>query len=229
MKKIILFAATLILAIHSSSAQGFVNLNFENANLSNDAPPFGFLPWSEAVPGWNHGDGASTDTVYHGNVHVGISPWYLLVDGQSTIDDWLGFTSLDGRFAIAMKNGNASSLDPQSPWVNSFLSQNGMIPIGTQSLTLFASGSLGIQWNGNSLDVVALGGNLYGADVSALAGTTGELKVVNLGTDQLDILTIDNIQFSSSVVPEPTTIAMIACGAFVFVAVRRNGRKATPF
>ena len=146
------------------------------------------------------------------------SPWYLLVDSG-------GNQPLEGQFSIAMKNGN-SGQDLQSPWISSYLSQTALMPVGTHSLTLLATGNLAIYWNGAPLSVVALGGNFYGADVSALAGTVGELRFTNLGLTHGELLTIDDIRFRNTVVPEPASITLLAIAITATVLARKSKRQA---
>src|SRR5262245_26985606 len=46
-------------------AQSFVNLDFEEARLESIPPPSMVVPWEDAIPGWGHSDGDSTEFVYY--------------------------------------------------------------------------------------------------------------------------------------------------------------------
>jgi hypothetical protein len=208
--------ATIALTGRNGYSQGaFVNLNFESANVGGYAQNSSTVPITKALPGW--GAPNSTDT----NVLV----WY---DALSA-----------GGFMIAVNDSNLQGTSPlqgnYSAWLfgganaPATISQTGLVPIGTKSL------QVDIQSFGYPF-VVSLGGQtlsmdplqtfpnytLYGADISSLAGQTEQLSFtspVPTGVPP-DFLEIDNIQFSTSPIPEPGTCALILCGAAVFGASR---------
>ncbi len=79
-----------------------------------------------------------------------------------------------------------------------------------------------VSFNGQTLSLTVLGStpnyNIYGADISAFAGQTGQL-LFTAAPQTIDI--IDNIQFSNLAVPEPTTLALTALGG-AFLCLRRR-------
>ena len=96
--------------------------------------------------------------------------------------------------------------------MNAYLSQTGMLPTDARSLTLLATGPLGISVNGTALPLISMGGNAYAADISAFAGTTAELKFINTSMQFQTVLTIDNIALSASPVPEPSAWLLLGLG-----------------
>jgi hypothetical protein len=100
------------------------------------------------------------------------------------------------------------------------LAQTGMIPLGTHSVTFWGNiGGLQITFAGQSLAFTQTGStpnyNIYAADVSAFAGQTGQL-LFSL-PPYVNSASLDNIQLSPSQVPEPTTFALPALGALLFL------------
>ncbi len=191
------FAAILASAavFSSAQAQSFTNLDFEAANTASAVPPFGSLAWSAAAPGWQHGPGVDTEPVYYGLTHVGITQWYLLAGPGSSI------AALAGDYSMSFASGYASYL-PGAQWVNAYLAQTGVVPLGTRSLTLLATGPLDLQINGSSVVLVPTGAGSFAADVSAYAGATIEVRLVNASAQAQTPVTVDNIAFSTSPVPE---------------------------
>jgi hypothetical protein len=82
----------------------------------------------------------------------------------------------------------------------------------------------------NPLSFFDLGGNdryhIYGADISAYAGQTGELRFTGVpaGPNSSGSAFIDNIEFSPIAIPEPTTLSVLLGG---LVRWPRNSRPQT--
>ena len=103
------------------------------------------------------------------------------------------------------------------------IGQTGLIPIGTKSLTFLGNNNdnLQVTFNGQPIDYLVTGGignyKICSADISAYAGQTGQLLfTAPLNTSAL----LDNIQFSSTPVPEPGGLALTALGT-VLLGCRR--------
>ncbi|MEO0795314.1 MAG: hypothetical protein AAFX93_09140 [Verrucomicrobiota bacterium] len=217
----------MLLSISAANLSGtFVNLGFESANLSNpiiDDPSFQTHDWSNAAPGWGHNTGTDADVVYYINSHLGDSQRYLIFD--ATNNAFTGMDPLAGNFSLLIGSGN----DYTGPDLNgnligyehAFISQTGMIPAQANSIQLQAIGDLAVFVDGNTIPMINLGGNLWGVDVSGFAGQTSELVIMEDGAvDSLGTLVVDDIAFSTTVVPEPMTIGYVAVTGFLVFALK---------
>ena len=195
-----IFLAVAIFVGTKSFGQGFVNLDFEMANVSSSLPN-NEINATNAFPGW---DVLSLWT-YHNDESIGGS-------SISIIDTNAHFTplSIQGNY-YALLTGNKV----QGLGITVLLGQTGQIPIGTQMLTFWGDiGYMQITFDGHLLafNTLSNGPNyhVYSADVSAYAGQVGELlfrvpsTIPGGGGGYLD-----NLQFSPAAVPEPGTLALV--------------------
>ncbi len=193
--------ALITLLSWEGKSQGFVNFDFESANLTGH--PTGSVPAANAFPGWT------------------VTAPYITYDAPSlsgasiSINDTGGYPPgpIQGNYWAFLATG----LVPQTD-VTISLSQTGTIPLGMQSMTFWGNiGGLQISFSGQSLAFSQTGStanyNIYSADVSALAGQSGQL-LFSLPAFTSNA-TLDNIQFSTSAVPEPTTLALTALGGLL--------------
>ena len=204
-------------------AQGFVNLNFESANVSGYSPDSRDVPTTSALPGW---------TAYYSNASgTGVTSqvWY---DGISL-----------GGYMISIIDSNAPSFGPISGRYSAFLfgtvqisssiTQTGLVPAGTESLLFdgYVSGApftvtLGDQTIAMAPLQTFSNYTLYGGNIpSALDGQSEALTFTEppaVGV-QPSMFELDNIQFSNSSVPEPSALGLSAlCG--IFIACRRYNK-----
>ena len=121
------------------------------------------------------------------------------------------------------------------PSSNSFysatISQTGIVPTGTESLQV-QIGNYGdpfiVSLGGQSINMVPLATfahyTLYGGDVSSFGGHLETLSFTAppAAVTQPSFLEVDNIQFLTTPVPEPGTLALVAMGA-VLLGLLRNG------
>jgi hypothetical protein len=225
--------AILLLAICQNGwAQGFVNLDFENAHFIVD--PSGNLPpnsvyASNAIPGWTAYVGGVPQTDIFSNLPSAGSAWVSLL---GTNPPSPGIFSMEpafqGRWSIFLQgfSGNTNGFTGGAPVVAS-IGQTGQIPASAESLLFWGNLSLSygnifdVSFNGQDLSLVtisnALNYTVYGADVSRFAGQTGQL-LFSAGNNTYAEL--DNIQFSSVSITEPSAFALAALGA-LFVGFRR--------
>src|SRR6266436_61507 len=105
------------------------------------------------------------------------------------------------------------------------MDQIGLIPAGSKPLRLEALGgpaALVVSVGGHALplSVISASGSIFvlGADISAYAGQTAELKfdaLAPLGPVFPSNWEIDSIQFSTSTIPEPSTFALVGLGSLL--------------
>jgi hypothetical protein len=221
--------ASIVLAslvAFSSSAQDFVNLNFENAIVPSRHPQpgeFVFLQWNTAAPGWSHSDGGDTSIIYYGSEHLGLSQYYILVDQYSPF--YAPGGQLAGRYSLAFASGIQQGSVPGSPWVNAYLAQTGLIPEGMNSLTLLATGPFQVYVDGVPISMTPTAENHgFIGDISQYAGTVAEIKIVNTALTVHTPTVLDNVSFSPVPVPEPTAIAIVALGVALLGGTRRIPR-----
>jgi hypothetical protein len=216
------------------SAQTFVNLDFEQAKLESIPPPSVLLPWEEAVPGWGHSDGDSTEFVYYLTEHLGFSQVYTLLDTANS-----PFGAASGSWAVQMRSGTLREHEPRGPFIAAFLSQTGRVPTGAQELSILSSSFMfSVTLDGTSIplrpvgvdpssptyleDLQSYSGEWIG-DVSAFAGHVVELKVQNTNPDGQARLAVDEVTFLP--VPEPSTTALMALGLVTLLVPRVRGKR----
>ena len=218
---IILVGGVFALA-QGGQAQGFVNLDFESADVSGYPPRSMDVPIASALPGWSG---------FYGNIPVG-QVWY---DGVS-----LGGTAI----SVVDNNVGVPSFGPidgvYSAWLfGSYLapatiSQTGLVPTGTKSLQVDIQSEgtpFQVSLGGQSLSMVPLQTfptfTLYGADISSFGGLTENLAFTSpVGSGfpgvPLNFLEVDDIVFSPNAIPEPASWVLLVCGAGVFALSRRK-------
>jgi hypothetical protein len=94
-----------------------------------------------------------------------------------------------------------------------------LVPADAQSISvLVPSGQNGaytaatvVTLNGVNIPLVAIAGDRITGNISAFAGTVSELTISTINAGAW--LYFDDIQFSSSAVPEPSTLALLGYGA----------------
>ncbi len=233
--KPIRFCLATILASVSAQAQGtFQNLNFESASVAASGAELypNFVPISSALPGWTAYLGAAQVTQVGYNAPANSTASITLIgptwNGSDTSTFGVGI--IGGNYSLDLQTGaNSQGL------INVSVAQNGTVPASAESLQFEASETtpLTVTFNGNLLSPVVLSSgvsadgvpyNLYGASISAWAGQTG---VMEFTADQVDenYVVLDDITFSTQVVPEPSPLALTGIGALVFALYRRFAPK----
>jgi hypothetical protein len=207
----LLLAAAVTMSAAQTFGQGslqFENLDFEAANIQQSQTP-GQVSSLDALPGWSVYLGANQQTlVGYNSVALG-STWVTL---QGTNAPFGIYNSIEGNFSLLLQGGGTAPC--------AAIAQTGLVPANAQSLNFQA------QAGGGTL-VVSVGGQIvpffataagpnyswYGADVSAFAGQTVELRFSAL--QGLNDWNLDTIRFSPVPIPEPGTLALFAIGALL--------------
>ena len=212
MKSIIIKIAivTTILASSEAHSQGFVNLDFEDATIVPVNPQFPqYVYANTAIPGWAaYLGGTSQGGIYYDTVSAGGAGIFLEDSNNNSPKPIQGLYSM--YFVGDYNPGSTSGLTSE-------IAQTGVVPATAQSLIFWGNLSgVDLLLNGQSIPYAVIGnGNnysIYQADISGYAGQTAMLEflaLVNGGG------LLDNIQFSSTSVPEPSEFALGALGAIL--------------
>jgi hypothetical protein len=204
----------------STSAQGtFQNLNFE------DATP-GLVPGNvsaaSALPDWSvYYGGVQQTSITYDAPGLGSTEATLIGPGVPAVASFI----IDGNYSLLLQGGGTASA--------ASISQSGTIPSGAESLLFKAQpgeGTLDVLLGNQVVPFTAVGTGanytLYAANVSAWSGDTESLTFSALqdlaGPNNW---TIDDISFSTSVVPEPGPLALTAIGGLLFALYRRFAPK----
>jgi hypothetical protein len=195
----------------------FQNLDFEQSTILSSHPSgYGFDTGIATVPGW---------TAYNDGVSSNYSGGMTLIYNDRPIDspgiclegaDYPGERAIQGNYSVFLMSG--SYLYPGWP-EGVQIRQSGRIPPTARSLTYWGDsyGALRITFSGQVLLFSVMSSapsyTVYGADVSAYAGQTGELLFNAYWPYGGGML--DNIQFSNQRVPEPSVCSLSALGALL--------------
>ena len=199
----ILFA--LIVLCRSGQAQSFVNLDFESSIPTNVTIENGIEFGYAIVPGWTAFLGGSPQTFFSYN--------FQSSNGEAELVGTTNVPSIQGNYFI-MLNGSSLFFSGQN---TAGIGQTGTIPLTAQSLSFWGDvGVNDVSFDGQTLSLTMIGStanyNIYKANISAFAGQAGQfLFAVDPGGQDM----IDNIQFSSSPVPEPSSLALTALGGLL--------------
>lgn len=214
----ILVVLLLFIGRQAGFSQSFINLNFESAKIisATDSPyyPYG-IATSNAVPGWTVliGGVQQSEIVYNDPALGGTSVNLWATNGEQ----------IAGNYSVLLQGGGSASA--------ASISQTGLVPVGTQSLLFEAQsgpGTLEVTLGGQDISFSAISDELnytiYGGNIpSDMAGQSEQLMfsaLEGVDTDGHNDWNIDDIQFSTSPVPEPGALALSALGG-LFLAWRR--------
>ena len=198
--------------VSSGLSQSFVNLNFEQSKIVSSNPSgYGFNNGTANVPGW---------TEYQGWEEANYAGGTTLIYNSQTLDEpcvvlwdtnyWQ--PAIQGRFSLFLYGGDVSYYTNGAS-----VGQTGQIPLTAKSITYWGN-RLQVTFNGQMLLLYAISNaanyTIYGADISAYSGQTGEL----LFTAPLRISgMLDNIQFSSTPLPELNGLIYITNAASITI------------
>ena len=215
-KKLFLLVAFWVVTPGVKAQGNFINLGFESADLV-PVPQGQFgdrVPTSQALPGWSAYVGPlQLNSVLHNNFTVG--GVNISIFGPN----WANRSIIEGQYTVLLQAGTMNE--------SASVSQNGLIPIGSRTLQFKAAGlsdafttDFSVSFTGQPLSFIPLstGPNytLYGADISAFSGQTGDLRFTALGSSSHpNNLLLDSISFSTISVPEPSALGLFALGGLL--------------
>ena len=234
MKSQIALVTLLTTGMWSSFSQDFVNLDFNSAQLSAYGTGPAYVPASNAIPGW---------TGYLGTDQQGTMLYNSLSSGDGNLSivgtnqpSFVYAAPIPGNnYTVVLQPGpdrNSSSLES----VNASIVQTGLIPANAQSILFTALDFQALQVTiaGQVIPIIEIGSidggyPRCGGNISAFAGQVAELAFTDLtdGTELSDSeAELAGISFSSSPIPEPGTLGLLASGGlFIGWRWRRSFRK----
>ncbi|PWU15817.1 MAG: hypothetical protein C5B50_14655 [Verrucomicrobia bacterium] len=206
------FIAINLLALSTvmnSDGQGFINLDFERGVTS-----------SNTIPGWTAYVNGSPTTVLSNNIALNGGAVCLLGTNG-------GFQQIQGAWFAYLQGQTVGFPNTAS------IGQTGMVPITAESLIFWGSVGAGdVTFNGQTLPLVVLGTapnyKIYGANISGFAGGVGQLLFTSYSSQvggQWD--SVDNIQFSTQFIPEPSAVALLSVGVLSFGLIRTRLQNGT--
>ncbi len=220
MKTRLISLIVLSTSIRVSFSQGtFQNLDFEAANVAGTQIN-SLVPTASAFPGWQ---------TFEGTTEISS----VVYDGISTGAFEISIVDTKGGLPI---QGNYSAYLFSSLGTTTTLSQTGLVPAGTESIQMDAYEALGsftVTLAGQTVNLVPLqtfpNFTLYGGNISAWSGDNAALSITeNLPTNPgiyPDELELDNITFSTQVIPEPAPVVLTGIGGLLFALYRRFAPK----
>jgi hypothetical protein len=208
--------ALFIVLCQKVHAQGFVNLNFEEATIVPDtSSPYPNAVYAgDAIPGWiATGFIGPTDILYNSASLGDPSVSILGINGTPP--------ALDGAFSIYLYGGGG-------PSTGASISQTAIVPSSTESLLFEAqqsgTGTLQVSLGGQNISFFALstGANytLYGGNVSLAFANQSEQLTFSALAGNNNFWNIDDIQFLPTAVPEPSVLGLSVLGSLL-LALRR--------
>jgi len=211
-------------------AQPFQNLDFEDATLVPiPGDPYNRVDFSLALPGWSGFSGTNQlNAALYDNI-------FLDSTGIGIMDSNFAFLGgvIQGNYTVFLEAGD--QLGGGTVPASASLSQTGLVPTGTKSLSFLAAtaGVFTVSLGGVTLNLVSspVAGqsySLFQADISAFAGQTNALTFTLFPDDPRQnntALALDDIQFSTTQVPEPSSLSLLVAGVlglFFWQQIRRK-------
>ena len=201
--------------VATSIADEFQNLDFDLAFQSTPVPRASTLVADSAgLPWWTNNDVyagyVAYDTMSLGSVAVSIHDGLHIASGD--------FYPLEGRYSVMLQNG-AHDVGQSG---TAFIAQTGDIPDWAESISFLGEAAYGaptLLLNGSVIPTTVVDQwpdrnatgpvEVFAADIRAFTGKQNvELRFQSTGMN-----TLDDIEFSPDVVPEPCTLALLVIGA----------------
>ncbi len=212
-----------VVAISAIGQDTFQNLDFESAQviIATNIGPNQFITAANALPGWSPWSAIPGTNFFSGMNQLSLIEYnggFLnsFVRGGTTPVDLFGSNPsvISGNFSVLVSAYGS-------------ISQTALVPANALSLRFDATSPSLVSLDGQSLSLIAiaLGTNssggyrstytVYAADISAFAGQVETLTFSGGGI-------LDDIQFSSSPIPEssPSWLLFLGSGIFMFLRTR---------
>lgn len=192
-------------------AQGtFQNLDFESGvfiPIPDD--PYGRVEFSPAMPGWTGYAGTNQiEWILYDNMFLSTAGIAIWGPGNPNGD------FMQGHYHVLLQRGD-NPFGATGDIVSSSIAQTAQVPATAQSIlfdTRASFASIALLFGGQPIPSSLLGQSdgiyFWGADISARAGQTGELRFLGNGF-------LDNIRFSAEPIPEPSTLGFFAFGTLL--------------
>ena len=209
-----LIAATLLVLGDAACAQGFMNLDFEQATIA-PTPVGGFTypaDPAQCFPGWTVGVG---DAVMYNEYSLG-APAVCLMGPE--FPNRVHYAPLEGSYSVLLMDYGGGPT----------LSQVGLIPSWARSINFLVGPGQSdavVSLNGVNISLVPIAGERLAGDVSTFGGQVAQLTFSAVGTLNGfgNWFYCDDIQFSLSSVPEPSARGFLSvCILSLWLARRPN-------
>ena len=223
--KSVIFTFLILAGEQHVSAQSFLNLDFESANIPSSTEASSLILLSQGLPGWTGSFISSTATnqtiqaVYDGISMAGVG--FAVVDTNVLY----GFNTIRGNYSAFLFGGYGNGGSVYAAQI----SQSGLVPSGTKSIQFEAMTNYSLPFNvtlgGQAIDMAALevfsNYTLYGGNIpSSFAGQVETLSITEsappYGLPGASIFELDDIVFSQSSIPEPSEFVLGALGVLLF-------------
>ena len=227
----ILFVLMLLFGAISTHGQSdFQNLDFELANLPTLPPGQlgGSVLTVDGMPGW---------TTFVGVVQVTSilhNQEYLDTASVSVLGPNYAYGPiLEGQYTGFLQAGYDPFSTSLSDRASASISQTGTVPLGTESIHITTGANttgLQITFAGFLIPLVVIEStpnySIFAGDFSSVAGSSGELQLTALPVafyNGFNRIYLDDIQFSSIPIPEPSTPSLFVLGVLLLVGCRLKG------
>ncbi len=219
------------MSIMARGQGAFQNLDFESANVAGYPASSTDAPIGSALPGWSAY--LITGGTTQGLAQVGYDAISLGGSGVTVVDG--------GAYPILPLQGVYSAMlfgTDLNGSTTAMISQTGLVPNGTMSLTMevYAFYNFEVTLGGQTISMIPLqtvsngsySYTLYGGNISAFAGDVETLSLIAPPTGGPNGVEFDNIQFSPSAVPEPSSFGLFGLGGLLLAwRYRKNAASLT--
>lgn len=189
------------------------------------------IPTNEALPGWvAYAETYQQSQVWYNGVSAGGALVSIIDRHTSIYSNYV----MGGNFTVTLDAGTYFTNFPQGIAASAAIAQAGTIPAAAKSLLFDANFDvewLQVAFGGQTLPFFALsaGSNYtrYGANISGLAGQSGELRFTehpDIPTQIHKIVFLDNITFSEIPIPEPQVLWLLGLGGLLLALRNRKFR-----